>query len=110
MANLTPTEMVATDQLYKSALQRVNANIADKQAYIETLTCTYPSYRFNTIVSENNAYTMSTCTNCPIESICKSKEAIETAVSEVSELLKTKTTLTQKYSQLQDDIETYLKS
>ena len=112
MANVsTPTEMVACDQLYKATLQKLNSDMSDKQAYIESLTCTYPQHKFNTVVSDGNeGYTMNTCTNCPIESVCKSKEAIETNIAELSELIKTKNTLMKKYSELQDKILEYLKS
>lgn len=100
MANLTPTEMVATDQLYKSALQRVNANLVEKQDQLNNISCVQRMARIENI----------DCEKCQFKSTCGVKTTVNDLITEVNTLIGTKTTLMQKYSQLQDDIETYLKS
>ena len=101
MANVsTPTEMVAADQLYKSALQRVNADIVEKQSQLNNISCVQRMAHIENI----------DCEKCQFNSTCAVKNTVNDLITEVNTLTGTKTTLMQKYSKLQDDIEAYLKS
>lgn len=101
MANATtPTEMVASDQLFKSALQQSNTSISDKLEELSKVFC--PKFYE---VNQNLK-----CDLCQLKDTCVSKTRIEQLKQDISGLTDERTQLMTKYSELQDAIKNYLLS
>lgn len=100
MANLTPTEMVACDQLFKAALQQCNTNINDKLVELRGVVCV----KYGTM-TENIS-----CDDCMYKDTCVSKSRVEDLKSDLSDLTDERVNMMNKYSELQDKIKDYLLS
>lgn len=98
MANLTPTEMVAADQLYRAAIQKVNANIAEKQDQLNNIACVQRMARNENI----------DCEKCQFKSTCGVKTTVNELIADINKGIGNKTSLMKNYSKLQDDIMKYL--
>lgn len=99
MANLTPTEMVACDQLFRTTLQQLNANISDELNSINNINC-----------SMNFENGRADCSVCRYYDNCNIKNTVQNIMDKVSQLKEEKLTLMKKNSKLQDDIKDYLKN
>lgn len=101
MANVsTAADMVAADQLFKSALQTINVSISDKNQEIGNTLCAQ-LYLGPTKIN---------CDECPLSNTCKSKNLMAQLKSDLESLTQEKTQLLNKYIELQDNIKTFLLS